>query len=97
MRERRYLTFDMNNQRHVEALKLFSEQPDKRRSEFIIDCILKAQQESRLEEVIRQTISEALAAISLSGFVNSETPTKLQSTDNISELPEALICAMDDI
>jgi hypothetical protein len=97
MRERRYLTFDMNNPRHAEALKLFSEQPDKVRSEFAIDCILKAQQESRLEEVIRQTISKALVGVSLSGLVKSETSPKLQSTDNISDLPEALIFAMDDI
>ncbi len=97
MRERRYLTFDMNNPRHVEALKLFSAQPDKGRSEFVIDCILKAQQESRLEEVIRQTISKALEGISLSGLVKSETPPQLQSTDSISDLPEALICALDDI
>jgi hypothetical protein len=94
MRERRYLTFDMNNPRHVEALRAFSAQPDKVRSEFIIDCILKAQQEDHVEEVIRQTILKALVGIPL---LVSDTPTKLQSTENKSDLPEALVSAMDDV
>lgn len=91
------MTFDMNNPRHTKALKLFSAQTDKRRSEFVIDCILKAQQEKQIEEVIRKTISEALTGILLSGSVNSDAPLNLQSTENISDLPKELICAMNGI
>ena len=87
----------MNNPRHVEALRLFSAQPDKMRSEFVIDCILKTQQEDRMEEVIRQTILKALAGISLHVPDTSDTPSKLQSTENISDLPDELIASMDDI
>jgi len=97
MRERRYLTFDMNNPRHREALHLFSAQSSKRRSEFVIDCILKAQQERRMEAIIRTTISEALAGISLPASDTPITSVKLQSTEDITDLPEALVCAMDDI
>jgi hypothetical protein len=97
MRERRYLTFDMNNPRHMEALRLFSAQPDKMRSEFVIDCILKAQKEDHMDEVIRQTILEALAGISLHVPDASETPSKLQSTESITDLPETLVDSMDDI
>jgi len=97
MRERRYLTFDMNNPRHVEALSLFSAQSDKIRSEFVIDCILKTQQEGHIEEVIRQTILKALAGISLHVSDSSEASSQPQSTENISDLPEALLFAMDDI
>ena len=97
MRERRYLTFDMNSSRHREALHLFSAQSDKHRSEFVIDCILKTQQETRMEEVIRIAISDALAGISLPASDASVTPVKLLSTEDISDLPEALVCAMDDI
>jgi len=97
MRERRYLTFDMNNARHVKALKLFSAQPDKGRSEFVIDCILKTQQENRLEETIRQTILETLSRLSLSASSNPVAPSELHSTNNLSELPESLLYAMDDI
>lgn len=95
MRERRYLTFDINNPRHMEALKVFMEQPDKGRSDFVIDCILKAQQENQLAELIRQTITEALAGISLRPLVH--TSSELHATENISELPEALICSLDEI
>jgi hypothetical protein len=97
MRERRYLTFDMNNPRHMEALCLFSAQSDKMRSEFVVDCILKAQQEDRMEEVIRQTISKALAGITLLVSACLEAPPQPQSTENIYDLPQALLSAMDDI
>jgi hypothetical protein len=97
MRERRYLTFDLNNPRHVEALRLFSAQPDKIRSEFVIDCILKTQQEDHMEEVIRQTIINVLEGFSLHVSDTSKTPSKLQSTENISDIPQALLFAMDDI
>jgi len=96
MRERKYLTFDMNNPRHVEALKMFSAQPDKTRSEFVIDCILKAQQEDHVKEMIRHTIIEALAGVTLQVSASSKAPSKLQPTENISDLPEALIDSMDD-
>jgi hypothetical protein len=74
----------MNNPRHVEALKLFSAQPDKMRSEFIIDCI-------------RQTVSNALAGISLHVSDISDSPPKIQPTENISDLPDELVASMNDI
>jgi hypothetical protein len=97
MRERRYLTFDMDNPRHCEALDLFSAQSSKHHSEFIIDCILKAQHEHRIEEVIRQTITDTLAGISLRPSVHSDTSPDMHATESISELPEALICSLDEI
>lgn len=97
MRERRLLTFDLNNPRHVEALKLFSDQTDKMRSEFVIDCILRAHQEEHMEAVIRQAVSEALAGITLQVSASSETPVKPQPTENISDLPVTLVAAMDEM
>ena len=97
MRERRYLTFDMNNPRHMEALKVFTEQPDKGRSDFVVDCILKAQQENQLAELIRQTITEALAGISLRPVVHSDVSSELHATESITDLPDALICSLDEI
>lgn len=46
MRERRYLTFDMQNPRHKEAFELFTAQPSKLRSEFVVNCILESQEEN---------------------------------------------------
>lgn len=97
MRERRYLTFDMNNPRHVEALKLFSARSDKNRSEFIVDCILESQQEDRIEEVIRQTLLKTLSEIPLYISDASETTSEPKSTENISDLPDVLVSAMDDV
>jgi hypothetical protein len=87
----------MENPRHREALALFSAQSSKLRSEFVIDCILKAQQENHIEEMIRQTITDTLAGISLRPSTNSGVSPELQATRNISDLPEALICLLDDI
>jgi hypothetical protein len=87
----------MSNPRHVDALKLFSARPDKMRSEFIIDCILKSQQEDRIEEVIRNILIKALAGIPLRIPDTSETASQPQSTENISDLPDVLISAMDDV
>lgn len=86
----------MNNPRHVEALKLFSAQPDKMRSEYIIDCILKSQQEDHMEEVICQTLLKTLAGIPLHITDTLETASQPKSTENISDLPDVLVSAMDD-
>ncbi|HWR20047.1 MAG TPA: hypothetical protein VN608_10530 [Clostridia bacterium] len=88
------MTFDMSNPRHVEALALFSAQPDRSRSEFIINCILQAEQESRLEAVIRKSVSEALEGIR---FVERKPLPEKEAalTDNISDLPGALLSMMD--
>lgn len=97
MRERRYLTFDMENPRHCKALTLFSAQSGKLRSEYVIDCILKAQQENRIENTIRQVILEALKEVSLSVPAIQNTAAGLRTTENITELPEALLSSMDEI
>jgi len=94
MRERRYLTFDMNDPRHVEALKIFSMQPDKLKSEYVISCILQARQPERLETVIRQTISDALKGLNVTAVTES---IPKQATEDISDLPDTLLSMMDDI
>jgi hypothetical protein len=86
----------MNNPRHAEALKLFSARPDKIRSEFTIDCILKSQQEDRLEEVIRIILMKVLGGIPRHITDTSETTSEPQSTESISDLPDVLLGAMDD-
>jgi hypothetical protein len=87
----------MENPRHCEALNLFSAQSGKLRSEYVIDCILKAQQENHIESIIRQVISEAFKDVSLSIPAMQNTATGLQTTEDISELPETLLSLMDDI
>lgn len=97
MRERRYLTFDMENLRHREAFALFSAQSGKRRSEYVVECILQAQQENRLEETIRKVLTEALKDISLPTHVLEKKTTDLQMTDSLSDLPDALLSSLEEI
>jgi len=95
MRERRYLTFDMENLRHREALALFNSQSGKLRSDYVVDCILKVQHENRLEVILRQIIKEELKNVSFS--ITDSNSSTLHTTDNIYELPEALLSSLDEI
>jgi len=97
MRERRYLTFDMQNPRHREAFTLFSEQPNKLRSEYVVNCILKAKEENRLEETIRRVIEATLKNAAFSIVDSQGAEASLQATNDISDLPDALLSSLDDI
>jgi len=97
MRERRYLTFDMQNPRHREAFTLFSEQPNKLRSEYVVNCILKAKEENRLEETIRRVIEATLKNAAFSIVDSQGAEASLQATNDISDLPDALLSSLEDI
>ena len=97
MRERRYLTFDMENPRHREAFTIFSAQSGKRRSEYVVDCILHAQQENYLEEMMRRVIPEALSGIALTAPAPESMTTDLHTTENLSDLPDALLSSLEEI
>lgn len=97
MRERRYLTFDMENLRHREAFALFSAQSGKRRSEYVVECILQAQQENHLEETIRRIITEALSSVPVAAPAVERTTADLQTTKSLADLPDVLLSSLDDI
>ena len=97
MRERRYLTFDMENPRHQKAFELYTAQSGKLRSEYVVDCILKVQHENRLEKILRQIIKEELKNVPFSVTAYKSKSEDLHTTDKISELPEALLSSLDDI
>ena len=87
----------MENLRHREAFALFSAQSGKRRSEYVVDCIIKAQDENRLVETMQQIIMEALKGIPFSIPVVENKTADLQTTENITELPDALLSSLDEI
>lgn len=95
MRQRRYLTFDMDNPRHCEALAIFEAQPNKLKSEFVISCILDSAQANRLEAMIRQTVSDALAGIRFAEH-ESLPARETAPTEDIADLPADLLFVMDD-
>jgi hypothetical protein len=87
----------MENPRHREALALFSTQSGKRRSEYVVDCIIKVQNENRLVQTIQQTITGALKGISFSTPTAENKTASLQTTDNIAELPDVLLSSLEEI
>ena len=93
MRERRYLTFDMNDPRHRQALALFSARSSKQRSEYVISCILKAEQEIELKETVRAAVLEALKGASPTKRAGSEKT----AIESIGELPGGLLAMLDEI
>lgn len=97
MRERRYLTFDMENPRHREAFDLFSAQSGKLCSEYVIHCILQAQQDNRLEETIRKVIVEELKDVSLSVPAKERMTADLRTTERLADLPDALLSSLEEI
>lgn len=95
MRQRRYLTFDMDNPRHREAFAIFDAQPNKLKSEFVIGCILESAQADHLEAVIRQSVSDSLAEIRFAE--RKPLPARETApTEDIADLPTDLLFAMDD-
>lgn len=87
----------MENPHHREALALFSAQSGKLRSEYVVDCILQAQQENRLEDTMRRVISEALSGIALTAPAPESVTADLQMTERLSDLPDALLSSLDEI
>jgi hypothetical protein len=87
----------MENPRHREAFALFSAQSAKRRSEYVVDCIIKTQDESRMVETIQQTIMGALKGISFSNPAVENKSADLQTTEDITELPDALLSSLEEI
>ena len=60
MRKRYYLSFDMDDPRHREAERLFSQQANRQRTDFVVSSILAAAQTERLEQLVRQAVREEL-------------------------------------
>jgi hypothetical protein len=87
----------MDNLRHREAFALFSAQSAKRRSEYVVDCILQAQQGNGLEETIRKVLTEALMDRTLPTRVLEKKTSDLQMTESLSDLPDVLLLSLDEI
>ena len=87
----------MENPRHREAFALFSAQSGKQRSEYVVDCIIKAQDENRLEKTIQRIITEALRGISFPAPSVDNKTADLRTTEDITELPDGLLSSLDEI
>ena len=91
------MTFDMENSRHLKAFELFTSQPNKLRSEFVVNCILTVQEENRLEKTIHKVISEVLKDVAISTHNTPKGNMDLQMTEDVSKLPDVLIASLNEI
>ena len=87
----------MENPRHREAFVLFSAQSGKRRSEYVVDCILRVQDENSLEDTIRRVIAEAFKEIPFSASATESRTADLRATERLSDLPGVLLASLDEI
>lgn len=103
MRQRRYLSFDMHNTRHREALAIFDALPLRQRSETVIDGLLRSDWEQRCGEMIRTAITEVLQANASqvpiptveTGMVQ-RNDISLLATTSLDELPGDLLAILDE-
>ena len=87
----------MQNTRHREAFTIFTAQPTKLRSEFVVNCILESQVEIRMQRTIREVISVALKDATFMTAVPQQAAGSIQATEDVSDLPDALLSSLEEI
>jgi len=94
MRKRYYLSFDMDDPRHQEAERLFTQQASRHRTEFVVSSILSAKQISHIDQIVRQAVREEINQLSL-----RVTPPQAERAvaAQLEDLPGSLIHALEDL
>ena len=91
MRNRYFVSFNMEDEIHMEAYNAVMKVAPNQRSQFIINCIHAIAEEHRLENVLRQTIREELSAVS---FRPAESAAP-EVTATVDELPKNLLAMVE--
>ena len=94
MRKRYYLSFDMDDPRHREAERLFSQQASRHRTEFVVSSILSAEQTSQIEQIVRQAVREEINQLSLRVAPSQDVQAV---TTQLEDLPSSLIHALEEL
>lgn len=94
-RKRYYLSFDMDNPRHLEAEALFASQASRQRTEYVVACILEANQRESLGQIVRQAVRDELCNIKLPP--QTTQPDGADSDVQLSDLPGSLIHALEEL
>ena len=94
MRKRYYLSFNMDDARHREAERLFTQQASRQRTEFVVSSILSAKQNSHMEQIVRQAVREEINQLSLRA-----TPLQEEQAvaAQLEDIPGSLIHALEDL
>ena len=65
---------NLNEPQHRRAWALLQQMPPAKRKEFLVQCILAAEQTDRLEKSIRMVVREELQAVNITGAVSCPPP-----------------------
>ena len=84
----------MDDPRHREAERLFSQQVNRQRTDFVVSSILAAAQTERLEQLVRQAVREELQNLRLAEVPQTLTP---DTAVQLKELPGSLIHALEEL
>jgi len=84
----------MDDPRHREAERLFSQQTNRQRTDFVVSSILAAAQTERLEQLVRQAVREELQNLRLAEVPQTLTP---DTAVQLKELPGSLIHALEEL
>lgn len=84
----------MDDPRHREAERLFSQQANRQRTDFVVSSILAAAQTERLEQLVRQAVREELQNLRLAEAPQTLTP---DTAVQLKELPGSLIHALEEL
>ncbi len=84
----------MDDSRHREAERLFSQQANRQRTDFVVSSILAAAQTERLEQLVRQAVREELQNLRLAEVPQTLTP---DTAVQLKELPGSLIHALEEL
>lgn len=91
MRKRYYLSLNMDDPRHRTAEALIAVQNSRQRTEYIVESILAANQANLLEQLVRQAVRDELKSFQFC------MPPQPEPEASLSELPDSLIHAMEDL
>jgi hypothetical protein len=94
-RKRYYLSFDMDNPRQREAEALFARQPSRQRTEYVVASILTAHQMESLEQIVRLAVKDELRTVKV--LLQTTLPEKTDADVQLSDLPNSLIHALDEL
>lgn len=99
MKRRCNLSLNLQLAQHREAARLLDAQPVRRRTEFVVECILRYGHSVELEETVRTVIQEELRHFSgCQELPKQHVPAAVLRPDEaeLSDIPDSLLHAMDD-
>lgn len=94
------MSFDPENRRHAEAMQILYAEPERQRTELIVECILRWKHADQLEQTVRRIVQEEMENRHISSArMISQAPQPLPKDENplLSDIPDSLLHAMDDL